>query len=443
MIGHEGARPGTPRENGLWAVAQQVVSLALTGVFSIVLVRFVSVAEFGLYSYALTLASLGVAVMVSGLQGLAVRELHTRAHDTQGILSALFLIREIMALSVYIVFTIFTLSVSESTAILPTLVACLAVLARVLDAPEVWFQATLRARFPAAIRIGSALVFFVLRLTVVIFAPSIIGLLVLFVIEQLINGGLIARKYWRTTRSRPYQKAKAPETLFLARKATPLALSGIANQINLRVDVVIIQALSGSTSVGLYAAASRVSELLYAFPTAYMNATFPSLLEVRRRYGKESSEYRRNLQRGFDTAFWFGVIVVLGTVLTADWIVPLVFGPAYEVSAEVLKVHVLACPFMFMAAILSKWIVAEDKLWISLVRHGVGAALSIGLNIVLIPEFGIVGSAWATVVSYASASYVFCFFSRGTTRVAWMMTLTPFAPVRYLYRWISRNGGTT
>jgi O-antigen/teichoic acid export membrane protein len=424
-------REQSPRQNGLWAVAQQVATLALTGVFSIVLVRFVSVAEFGIYNYAVSLASLGVAIMVSGLQGLAIKEFRTRREASPAILASLFFLRESMAVLVYILFVAFTLAQGESDVVAPTLIAILAVLARILDAPELWFQARLLTRTPALIRVCSAISFFVVRILALLFFPSVIALVLLFVIEQVVNGFAIGFAYWRRTGRSPITRPELVETRTLARRALPLSLSGIANQVNLRSDILIIQALSGSVSVGLYSAAARLSEILYALPTAYMNATFPSLLDVRKQFGATSEQYYRALQQGFDAALWFGWLVVLGALVTADWVVVFLFGADYQLASAVLKVHVLACPFVFMAAILSKWIVAENQLWISLLRHSVGAVLAIALNFVLIPKFGIVGSAWATVVSYAAASYLFCFFTRSTRQVAWMMTKAFFAPARY------------
>jgi O-antigen/teichoic acid export membrane protein len=420
-------------------VGQQASTLALTGIFSVVLVRFISVAEFGIYSYAVTLASLGVAVMASGLQGLAIREFRTRAESASVILASLFFIRELMAVGVYVSFAAFTLLGSDSSVTIPTLVASLAVFARVLDAPELWFQAKLLTRTPAIIRVSTAIVFFVTRILLLLLAPSLGAFILLFVLEQLVNGVWIALAYRRRAGRSPFARPEKKETVELARRALPLALSGVANQINLRADILIIQMISGNVGVGLYAAAARLSEILYAFPTAYMNATFPSLLDTREKFGARSPEYRAALQRGFDTAFWFGVTVVAVTTLTAGFVIQLLFGTSYELSADVLRVHVLACPFVFMAAILSKWIVAEGVLWISLIRHVLGAVLSIGLNIILIPEYGIVGSAWATVVSYAAASYLFCFFSKNTVGVAWMMTKASFAPVRIFGRLLTRG----
>ena len=429
----------SPRSNGLWAVGQQLSTVALTGVFSIVLVRFVSVNDFGIYSYATSVAGLGAAIMVGGLQGLAIREFRNRPLAAETTMSALFFIRELLALVVYAIFTGYTIAIADGSVVPATLIACIAIVARVLDAPELWFQSQLQTKTPAKIRISTSASFFVIRIAVLIWAPSLIALLVLFVLEQAINGVLLTLLYKKRTGNKAFQRPDGPYTKSLAKNAAPRALSGIANQINLRSDILVLQALLGNTSVGLYSAAARLSEILYVVPTAYMNATFPSLLDVRQKHGPESKEYRRQLQQGFDGAFWFGVLVVAVMATSAGWIVQLLFGSEYAESADVLRIHVLACPFVFMAAILSKWIVAENKLWISLVRHVVGAILSIGLNLALIPTFGIVGSAWATVGSYTAASYLFCFFSRDTIRVALMMSSTPFAPIRLLLAWRKRG----
>jgi O-antigen/teichoic acid export membrane protein len=113
----------SPRQNGLWAVGQQLASVALSGVFSIVLVRFISVDDFGIYSYATSVAALGAAIMVGGLQGLAIREFRADAESPRIILAALFFVREIMALVVYVLFATYTLVVADGSVVSATVVS--------------------------------------------------------------------------------------------------------------------------------------------------------------------------------------------------------------------------------------------------------------------------------------------------------------------------------
>nr|WP_279538452.1 polysaccharide biosynthesis C-terminal domain-containing protein [Pseudomaricurvus alcaniphilus] len=104
----------------------------------------------------------------------------------------------------------------------------------------------------------------------------------------------------------------------------------------------------------------------------------------------------------------------------------------------VLAVHIWAGVFVFMRALLSKWLIAEKLLFYSFVTQGVGALANVLLNLVLIPDYGVVGSAFATLLSYAGASYFSLFLSRKTMPMARIMTcslmLIPTLGRRYWVR---------
>lgn len=426
-------RVGVAERSGSWAVLQQLASVGSIGLFSIILARSVSVEDFGTYSYAVTVAGMAIAVSSAGLQGLAIREFSDNVARSNLVMLTMTLIREIAALISYAVLLGATVMFSSGDVVIATAVASLAVFARCLDGAELWFQSRLEARRPALIRIGVAAFFFVARLGVLAAGWPLIALIVIFVVEALIGSLLIIRAYARQQEGSIWRsRTNARYTKKLMRDSFPLALSGIANQINTRSVILILQAISGSAAVGIYAAAARLSELLYVVPVAYMSATFATLLAARREHGASSSEYARRLQTAFDGAFWFGMAVTATLVIFADPIVALLYGERYEAAATILRIHVLACPFVFMSAVFSKWIVAENLVWLSLGRTCAGAALGVAMNLTLVPIYGLEAAAWSTVASYCLASYVFCSFTASTRPIFWMMTGTITAPVRIL-----------
>ena len=61
-----------------------------------------------------------------------------------------------------------------------------------------------------------------------------------------------------------------------------------------------------------------------------------------------------------------------------------------------------------MRAALSRWILIENALNFSLLTQGLGALSNVVLNYILIPVYGGQGAAWATLVSYAIASFWRC-----------------------------------
>jgi O-antigen/teichoic acid export membrane protein len=219
-------------------------------------------------------------------------------------------------------------------------------------------------------------------------------------------------------------------------QSSPLALSGIADQVNLRADVVIIQPLLGSAAVGIYSLAARASELAYFLPAVIMNSTLPVLLralEDSRRTGSDAT-YRRLLQVSYNRAFQAGIcIAVIVTLICLSPVKHLISADLQPVFG-VLAIHIWASPFVFMGAVYSKWIIAEGYLWSSLLRHSVGAVANITLNFLLIPHWGLKGAALATVVSYAVANYVACFLGKQSRRQGFCMTRAFFSPFASLSR---------
>jgi PST family polysaccharide transporter len=61
---------------------------------------------------------------------------------------------------------------------------------------------------------------------------------------------------------------------------------------------------------------------------------------------------------------------------------------------------------------------------------GLGGITNILLNIILIPRYAGMGSAFATVISYAIASYLVYFFAPKNRKVALILTNSLFFPWR-------------
>jgi len=59
------------------------------------------------------------------------------------------------------------------------------------------------------------------------------------------------------------------------------------------------------------------------------------------------------------------------------------------------------------------------------------------LNYILIPVYGGQGAAWATLVSYAIASFFAVLLYPRTRPVFWLMLKALIAPVRYPFKFLS------
>jgi O-antigen/teichoic acid export membrane protein len=114
----------------------------------------------------------------------------------------------------------------------------------------------------------------------------------------------------------------------------------------------------------------------------------------------------------------------------ADFIVVLMFGENYAKSAILLKIHIWAGVFIFIRALLSKWLIAENLLVFSLSTHGIAAVVNVLLNLWWIPLWGGEGAAWATLISYATSSYFVLWVNKKTRSMAMVMSKAVTLPIR-------------
>lgn len=424
--------------NGIWSTIETAVPMLSTALFLMMLARVLSASDFGVYAYATTMAGFGVAAVTAGLNGLAVRELVTRPDEQGSILSDLMLLRVVFAALASVVLVAIALTAGEDALTMATFFAALVVFGRAIDAPTFWFQAVTRTRITASVRTVVSLLALAARAAVAFLAPSLAAFLALLAAEALVTSVVILIRYRAAPQAPRFARPSAARALALLRRSWPLMASAVADQLNSRADILIIQALLGSGPLGIYAAATRLGEFSYFLPRSYATGTFPALLAVRDRFGARSAEYRAALQRSLDSTFWMGVLVTVPLFLLSDWLVALMFGAQFAAAGPVLAVYSLSTPFVFLGAAASKWIIAEGKFHASLWRHLGGALINIVLNLLLVPQYGLIAAAWVAVFSYAFAGCFSFLLTPSTWRYGFQMILAILAPVRMVFRFAAR-----
>jgi PST family polysaccharide transporter len=181
----------------------------------------------------------------------------------------------------------------------------------------------------------------------------------------------------------------------------PLLLSSFAVVVYTRTDQVMLTLMRGDAENGIYAAAQRLSEILYFVPVAVMAAANPALL---RAHQEGPAAYESRLGRVFALLAWSASIFALPISLLSSWIVTTLFGAEFRASGPVLALHVWAAPAVFLGVAQATWFVAEGRGRALLARTLAGALLNMALNVALIPRFGASGAAMATLVAQWLAS---------------------------------------
>lgn len=183
----------------------------------------------------------------------------------------------------------------------------------------------------------------------------------------------------------------------LLSESLPLLLAQVGSLLLLKVDQMMLFRMRGAAEAGIYAAATRLSEIVYAVAPLLVTSFLPLLSRARH---EDHALYLKRQKALFGVCTLLGYGTILAWWLAGDWIVRLLYGPAFAAVVPVLMVHGLATLPLLHGEIRSAILVIERKTAWSVRCVFAGLALNVLLNLWLMPAYGALGAAWATVICY-------------------------------------------
>jgi O-antigen/teichoic acid export membrane protein len=176
--------------------------------------------------------------------------------------------------------------------------------------------------------------------------------------------------------------------------ATSLALALIYG----RADITIVAAWLGSADVGIYAPAVSLVMTLLLIPLSIYSVVLPPLS---RAHAEDRTALQRLAMEVTLGSALVGIVTGGALALSADLVVRLIFGPQYLAVGTILVilsgVVVLRCISFAVAAVLTAVGWQTQR---TLVQTVVAAA-NVGLNLLLVTRWGVVGVAWIFVLTDA------------------------------------------
>jgi polysaccharide transporter, PST family len=205
----------------------------------------------------------------------------------------------------------------------------------------------------------------------------------------------------------------ASEAKMMVREGFPLVLMTVAVSIYHRIDQVMLHKMSGDQVLGPYVIAVQLTELFSALPVALMTSLFPALAQSandEKRFGRYMEETYRFLMV---VAF---AACALVTPIAAP-VVELLYGKQFLPTSNLLIVLIWSEVPLFFGVAMGNALIAKGLQKYTPYGAIPGAIANFLLNLVLIPRYGALGAAWATVVSYCVANVLSMLFIKNVRAI--------------------------
>ncbi len=389
-------------ENTSWLFAEKIIRLLITFFVGIYIIRYLGPDDFGLLSYALSFAGLFFAISTLGLDSIVVRELVKEPQKREALLGSVFTLRiagAVMAITLTAIAAMF--SGEDTFTLILILIIAASTIFQSLGVVEQYFQSIVKAKYNVYAQSGSVFIAAILKVLLIIFEYP----LIYFAIVQTTESLLLGLGYFIVYRYNKLNIFKWKFNFSLARSllrdSWPLILSGLVVMIYMKIDQVMIKNMLDSKQVGFYAAAVKLCEAWYFIPLAVTTSLFPAIVSA-----KQTSEqlYLSRLQKLYDILAWTAIAIAVPVTIFSREIITLLFGTGYLPSSPVLTIYIWAGVATFLGVASSQYLISENLTKLSFYRTLIGMVLNVILNLILIPKYGIIGSAYATLISYGVAT---------------------------------------
>ncbi|AHG02347.1 polysaccharide biosynthesis protein (plasmid) [Halostagnicola larsenii XH-48] len=226
-------------------------------------------------------------------------------------------------------------------------------------------------------------------------AGALVGYAMGAVIATVVGAALLYRRFYRT-----YEDTGGSRELRnrLLRYSVPLTASHSANVLDRRIDTVLVGYFLTPVAVSYYVLAKQISEFVLVPAGSLGFSISPTYGEQKANDSLE--EAARMYEATLRSVLILYVPAAVGIVLVAGPAVDLVFGTAYSGAAPVLQVFGVYVVFQAITAVTTNGLDYLGRAKDRAVAKLVTSVGNVVLNIVLIPIYGVVGAAYATVITF-------------------------------------------
>lgn len=359
--------------------------------------RTLGAEEFGLFSYAATLAALALVGMDLGLNMLFVREGAQQPRVVGDYAGTLLVLKVSLAALVLLALLGFCIAKGhgEDLTGLVLAVALVQIFWGLSELGVAGLNALERMDQEALVKSTSRLAALLLAGGLLYKGLGLWGLVWGLMLANVYAAGL---SLWLLKKRAGFRLKKEPGFFgFLLREALPLALTNIFVLVFVRIDIVMLELMGHPyEEIGWYAAGVRVIDGVGMVPALVAGASLPVLSRLAKQDLEKTAHLYRQVQR---LLLMVGLPAAVGLWGVRGHVALDVFGPEYAQTAKAFWWLAPVLAFLFVNFLQLNTLTALGKQKLCALATALCVLVNVGLNLWLIPSHGFMGAAAATLIT--------------------------------------------
>jgi len=349
------------------------------------------------------------AIATLGLDQFIVKELHQYPENRDQILGTSFFMKVLAGLCcIPLIYLAYLIVPAKGTPYSYVFIFSFTGVIQAFNVIDSYFQSEVQSKYIMQVQIIGNVISAIIKLLLIRFKMPLLYFVYAYTFDFLLLSIGYFFTYQRKQRSIFAWTFNLKLSQTLLKYSWPIIISGTAVTLYMKIDQIMLQNMAGVKEAGAYATVASLSEAWNFIPLIIVSSLFPAILNARR---DDIARYRKRVQDLYNLMVYLSVPTALVITFAAPLIYKL-YKPEYAYAAPVLSVHIWSGVFVFLGAASTQFLVAENFTKLTFIRTGFGAAINIILNLILIPHMGMMGSAIATLIAYACATFFIIFIPK-------------------------------
>ncbi len=393
-------------KNANWIIVCRLAQSVFQLVIGMLSARYLGPSNYGLINYAASIVAFALPLMKLGMNAILVYELvdsPEKEGEIIGTSLGLNLVSSIVCMFGVVGFTT-VMNYGENDTILICSLYSLSLIFAAIEMVQYWFQYKLLSKYSSVVMLIAYMVVSIYKTFLLITEKSVYWFAVSHSIEYGLIGIALLVLYFKNEGQRfSFSVNRAKKMLDRSKHYILSALMVVVIQ---NTDHIMITSMISEAENGLYSAAITCATVVQFVYIAIVDSFRPLILSQKK---EKDGAYENNVSRLYGITSYMTLAQGVAFFMLADVIVSVLYGSEYAGAATILRVLVFYFVFSVMGLVRNVWILAEEKQKYLWVINLSGALLNIVLNVFMIPFWGAVGAAIASLLTQFFANFILGF----------------------------------
>lgn len=399
--------------NAKWIIICRAAQSIIQLLVGMLCARYLGPSNYGLINYAAAILNFALPIMKLGLNATLVHRL-IESPEKEGEIMGTSLLMNLVSSFVCILGISTFVSVlnnGEPIVITVCILYSLSLVFSALEMIQYWFQYKLLSKYSSIVMLLAYVVVSLYKIFLLVTSKSVYW----FALVNSLDYGIISISllilYFRLSGKRFSFSFDMAKRLFSVSKH--YILSSMMVVVFHSTDHVMITNMVGEDSTGYYSAAVTCTSVVQFVYVAIIDSFRPLILQNKK---ENSPEYEKNISGLYSIIIYLSLAQSIVFTIFAGLIINILYGSAYASAVPILRVLVWYLAFSFMGSVRDVWILAEGKQKYLWMINIMGAGFNVVLNAALIPFFGAMGAATASLFTQIFTNFILGFILKPMRR---------------------------